>query len=187
MARKIVEITGRWPGKEQPKKAWIISVERAGGGGAGFAVNYGNLRCVTGDAIDIRAELAKGAGNKKAVFHPGKGGKGGRRKPTALSLVCQEDIIIGLVLDKSMRAEFDPNGPFSGGYDAAGSDYFEATYVSADTAFLKARAGEFGEDYSKEFNIHLVTRGKFPDGEDNETPIILDPEFRQPPPGYGDD
>lgn len=186
MSRIIVEIAGRWPHPVQPTKAWIISVERSGGGGAGFGVSYGNLRKVNGDAIDIKSELAKGCGGKPAKFYPGKGGKG-KRMPTSLSLVCNEDMFIGMVLDKSMKAEFDPAGPFSGGYEGANEDYFEATWVSPTTAYLKVRAGEFGDDFSKEFNIHLITRGKFPDGEDNETPIILDPETRMPPPGYGSD
>ncbi len=185
MSRTIVEITAAWPDKEQPTTAWIISVGRTGGGGQGFAVSYDNLRVVNGNAIDMPSELAKGAGAKKAKFHPGKGGKGKRRMPTSLSLVCTEDVIIGLVLDKSMKAEFDPAGPFSGGYDGASDDYFEATYVTPSTAYLKARAGGFGDDYVKEFNIHLIVRNKFPDGEENETPIILDPEMRIPPPGYG--
>lgn len=184
MSRMIVEIKGSWPRPVQPQTAWIISVERSGN--AGFEVDYGSLRVVEGDAIDIRTELAKGAGTQKAKFYPGKGGKSKKRMPTSLSLVCQKDVIIGLVLGKSMKAEFDPAGPFSGGYDGADTDYFEATFVSPTTAYFKACAGEFGDDFCKEFNVHLITRGKFPDGEQNETPIILDPQIRMPPPGYGE-
>jgi hypothetical protein len=192
MARTIVEIDKAWPDKLDPQKAWIISIERTGGQGGGFNVGYGFLRSVAGKDIDIRAELVKGAGTQKPRFCPGKSdkqcGEGkGSKTPTSLSLVCSEDITIGLVLDKSMRAEFDPAGPFSGGYLGADQDYFEATFVSPTTAYLKAQGGRFGADFVKEFNIHLLVRDKFPDGEENVTPIILDPEMRNPPPGFRDD
>lgn len=179
MARKIVELDKAWTGP-LPALAWIIEVDAlpGGGQGIGFAASAG--RAVTGSPIDIKRELAAGAGTKKLKSYKGNNPK----KPSALSLCMSEDLILGIVLGNKLGATFD-SLPFSGGYAGADNDYLGMTLVSSTTAYVVVPASKFGSSYYKPFNIHLDVIGKNGDGAETVTQIILDPDSRLPPPGDG--
>ena len=177
MSRVIVELDQPWIGAS-PQLAWIVGIAPTPGSGQsiGFATTAG--RSVTGASIDMKAELAKGAGNK-----PMKEEKGSNKEPpSALSLCPTGDMMLGVVLDPKLGAKFDTL-PFSGGYDGADSDMLGVVRVSDTTAYMVVPASKFGTSYVKAFNIHLVVSGRYADGQATVTRIILDPDFRLPPPG----
>lgn len=179
MARKIVELDKAWDGP-LPDTAWIIEIDAlpGGGQGIGFAAKAG--RSVKGSSIDMRSELAKGAGSSKLKTYKGNNPK----KPSALSLCMSEDVILGIILGNKLGATFDEL-PFSGGYDGADDDYLGMVRVSSTTAYVVVPASKFGTAYVKPFNIHLDVTGKNGDGTETVTQIILDPDTRLPPPGEG--
>ena len=178
MSRIIVELDQAWSG-DLPPTAWILGIGPINGGGQsiGFACTAG--RKATGK-INILAELQTGPGNKPMPEMAGSN----RNKPTALSLCASTDVVVGIVLDPKLGAVFS-DLPFSGGYAGADSDYLSATRVSDRTAYLVIPASRFGGSYEKPFNIHLEVDGKTAGGMSIRTSIILDPDTRLPPPGYG--
>lgn len=179
MARTIVELGKAWSGP-QPDTAWIIEIDAIPGGGQsiGFAAKAG--RSVSGPNIDMAAELARGAGTAKLKSYKGNNPK----KPSALSLCMDKDVMLGIVLGSKLGATFDDR-PFSGGYAGADGDYLGMTLVSPTTAYVVVPASKFGASYYKPFNIHLDVVGKNGNGEETVTQIILDPDTRLPPPGDG--
>ncbi len=179
MARKIVELENAWDGA-MPDTAWIIEIDAIPGGGQsiGFAAKAG--RSVTGTAINMPDQLRQGAGGTKLKSYKGANPK----KPSALSLCLDKDIILGITLGSKLGATFDEK-PFSGGYDGADKDYRGVVRVSSTAAYMVVAGSTFGTSYVKPFNIHLDVSGKDGNGEDTVTQIILDPDTRLPPPGQG--
>lgn len=170
---------GNWPG-ETPQLAWVLKI----GESAGKALNvrYTAAAKYTGP-IDMKQLLKNNPGGK-ARFH-----KAANKNPTptALSLRVEDDLYLGFILAKSMDVVF-ADVPFSGGSAEATSVYYEVTRLSDTTAYMMVRGSQFpagGCCYP--FNIHLLAKGQFDDGVDYVTPIILDPDTRQPdgsgPPG----
>lgn len=168
-----VKLDGQWPGSP-PKLAWIFSL----GETPGRALNivYKNGRSVSG-VIDMPAELRAGAGNKAPVYN---NAPNSNPTPSALSLSCNQDIYLGFVLDAKLGATF-ADVPFSGGYPGAAADYLSVTRVSDTLAYVMVRAGSFGPgQFCKPFNIHLLAKGTNGSGVAYVTPIIIDPDTRQP-------
>ena len=177
MSRTSVALPGTWAGAA-PQLAWIFSLGEAPG--RALDIVYKSGRSVSG-AINMPAELAAGAGNKAPVYNnaPNK-----NPTPSALSLSCNQDVYLGFVLDGKSGAVF-ADVPFSGGYAGAATDYLSVTRVSDTTAYVIVKGSSFGPgDYSKPFNIHLVAKGKQGNGVAYSTPLIIDPDTRQPD-GWG--
>lgn len=177
MSRTIIELEKPWDGPA-PQLAWIMQLTVGSAGG----FSYGNARKVAGDTIDIAAELKAGAGDRPAEFQSGKESRG--NPASALSLTGNETMYLGLELVGSKDLEFDADAPFSQGDAKAEQGFFNSVRIAPNLAYVIVNASEFGKEFVRKFNIHVVSNGRFPDGSANQTPIIIDPDVRIPPPGY---
>ena len=177
MSRTIIELEKPWGGAP-PQLAWIMQLTAGSAGG----FSYGNARKVAGEAIDIEAELKAGAGERPAEFQSGKESQG--NPPSALSLTGNETMYLGLELVGPKELEFDAAGPFSQGDAKAEQGFFNSVRIAPNLAYVIVNASEFGKEFVRKFNIHVVSNGSFPDGSASTTPIIIDPDVRIPPPGY---
>lgn len=179
MSRTIIELEKPWDGPA-PQLAWIMQLTVGGNGAVGFS--YGNARKVAGKAIDIAAELKAGAGDRPAEFQSGKESPG--NPPSALSLTGNETMYLGLELVGPPELEFDADAPFSQGDAKAEQGFFNSVCIAPNLAYVIVNASEFGKEFVRKFNIHIVSNARFPDGSANQTPLIIDPDVRIPPPGY---
>jgi hypothetical protein len=178
MSRHIIPLSFR-SDHPLPREGWIMEIilkDR-------LTFAYGNARRVSVDD-DFAGAMKEGAGCIPAKFHDGKDYRKGDRPPSALSIVSDEDVVIGLVLGESVGAIFDPAGPVSGGDDGSDKLFTDVTFVSPTAAYFAARVRQCGDHFVARFNIHLLVEGQFVDGTRTVTPIIIDPDIRNPPPGH---
>jgi hypothetical protein len=103
-----------------------------------------------------------------------------KHQPTAMSMRIDADMYVGFILSDKMGGQF-ADIPFSGGAANSAEYWIAPTKVSETTAFLMVKGSMFDPNSCfHPFNIHLVATGTFSDGTAYRTPIILDPDGRQP-------